>query len=188
MEDPPVHPRPQMPARPSTASAIRSPLDVLPVPAPRCVVASTWIWIASCLVPLLAIIYSVTRLDDVRAHIHATAVIEDPTATAESLDRVVNVTMWIALAALAVPAVVEIVLALLMVNRRNWARVLLLLVGLLGIPAAAIAFGALSDDAAASKNNLAIGIAVQALLVVVAIVLMFLPSANHWFRSRRSGR
>lgn len=160
-------------------------MDALPAPTPRSVIASTWIWITSCLVPLAAIIYSVTRLDQVRAHIHATAVAEDPAATAESLGRVVDVTMWVALGALAVPVVVEIVLAVLMVNRRNWARVLLLLIGLIGIPAAAIAFGALSDDAAASRNNLAIGIAAQALLVVVAIVLMFLPSANHWFASRR---
>jgi hypothetical protein len=188
MEDPSIQPRRAMPARPSTASSIRSPLDRLPVPAPRSVIASLWIWIISCLVPLVAIIYSVTRLDDVRAHLRATAMIEDPSATAESLDRVVNVTMWIALAALAVPVVVEIILAIVMANRRNWARVLLLLAGLLGIPAAAIAFGALSDDAAASKNNLAIGIAVQALLVVVAIVLMFVPSANHWFRTSRRAR
>jgi len=181
-------PRPEKPERPSTASGIRSPLDTPPPPTPRSVIASLWSWIASCLVPLAAIAYSITRLDDVRATLRATAVVESPDATAESLDEVVDVTIWIALAALAAPAVIVTILALLMVNRRNWARILLLLFGLISVPAAAIAFGALSDDAVASKNNLAIGIAVQALLVLIASVLMFLPSANLWFRTRRRPR
>lgn len=138
--------------------------------------------------PLAAIAYSVTRLDDVRANLRATAVMESPDATAASLDEVVDVTIWIALAALAAPAVIVIILALLMVNRRNWARILLLLVGLISVPSAAIAFGALSDDAMASKNNLTIGIGLQALLVLIASVLMFLPSANLWYRTRRRTR
>ena len=177
-----------MPVRPSTASGIRSPLDALPPPTPRSVLSSLWAWIAGCLVPLAAIAYSVTRLDDVRANLRATAVMESPDATAASLDEVVDVTIWIALAALAAPAVIVIILALLMVNRRNWARILLLLVGLISVPSAAIAFGALSDDAMASKNNLTIGIGLQALLVLIASVLMFLPSANLWYRTRRRTR
>jgi len=174
-----------MPVRPSTASQILSPLDNIPAPAPISVVVSMWAWIFSCVVPLLAIVYSLTRLDDVRTHLQGTALIETPDKTAESIDRVVTITVSIALVSLAVPIIFEIILAILMVNRRNWARMMLLLFGLIGIPAAAIAFGALSDDGAANKNNLTIGISVQALLVLFAIIVMFLPSANYWFRTRR---
>ena len=185
MGDPPAGPRPDKPVRPSTASAIRSPLDILPTPAPRSVLLSSWTWIASGLIPLLAIIYSFTKLDDVRAHLRATAVAETPTATEASLDRVVDVTVLTAIAALAAPIVVVIALAIVMVKRQNWARIMLLLIGLAAVPAAALAFEALSEDAPADVHNLTIGIAVQALVILAAVVLMFRPSANRWFRTRR---
>ena len=72
-----------------------------------------------------------------------------------------------------------------MVKRLNWARIALLVVGLVAVPASLIAVDALSDDAAVTNRNyVLIGIAVQALLVLVAIVLMYRPEANVWFRTK----
>lgn len=185
--EPAASPRAAPPARPSLSAGIRSPLEFVPLPTPRSVVVSLWMWMLSCVVPLIAIVYAVTRLDAVREHLRVAAVTQTPDATADSLDRVVSVTVLIALVALAVPAILTIILALLMVNQRNWARILLLLVGIAGIPAVGLASGALSDRGTDWQNNLAIGVLAQTILVLLAAVLMFLPSANRWFRDRMHG-
>ena len=145
-----------------------------------------WLWLASGLVPLLGLVYAITRFSDISEHLKTVARSAEPTASAETINRIASVTALIALLTLAVPVIVEIVLALLMVNGRGWARYLLIIIGFVGVPAAAIAFGALSDEGAQTKNNLEIGIGIQAVLIVTAIVLMFLPSANRWFRDIRS--
>ena len=135
--------------------------------------------------PLLAIILTLSRLTEVRAHLTATALSDTPDLTAASLTRIVTVTIWVAVAALVVPIIIEVVLALVMVNRGNWARFVLPPVGLLALPAAVIAFEALSDETALTNHsNMIIGISVQAALVLIATVLMFVPSAARWFRTR----
>ncbi len=134
---------------------------------------------------MIAITYAVSRLTDVRAHQRAIALIETPNATAVSLERAVTVTVWIAIASLALPIVLEVVFAILMVKRQNWARIALLVVGVVAVPVSLIAVDALSDDAAvANRSYVLIGIALQALLVLVAIVLMYRPDANVWFRTK----
>jgi hypothetical protein len=144
-----------------------------------------WAWLSSCLFPIIAITYALSRLADVKAHQRAIALVETPDATAVSLDRAVTVTVWIAIASLALPIVLEVVFAILMVKRLNWARIALLVVGLLAVPASLIAVDALSDDAAVTNRTyVLIGIAVQALLVLVAVVLMYRPEASVWFRTR----
>lgn len=177
-----------MPARPMTGSSIRFANERVPSPAPATVVTSMWAWIISCAVPLLAIIYSLVLITEIRAHLLATATEKDPTASVETLEKVVTITVWIALGVLIATVVLQIVLAVVMINRRGWARYPLLLVGLVGVPAAGVAFGALSDDAAASRGNLSIGISVQAIMVLAGAILMFLPTANYWFRTRGRSR
>lgn len=59
-----------------------------------------------------------------------------------------------------------VILALLMLARQNWARVLLTIVGVLALLPL-------------------LGTVVGPLVVLVAIVLHFLPPANAWFRARR---
>ncbi|MET0865935.1 MAG: hypothetical protein ABWZ98_16510, partial [Nakamurella sp.] len=165
----PSWPTTERPARPARTSHLRSPLEDLADPAPRSVRLSFWVWIASCLPPLLAIILTLSRLTEVRAHLTATALAETPDLTAASLARIVTVTIWVAIAALAVPIVIEVALALVMVNRGNWARFVLPVVGLLALPAAVIAFDALSDETALTNHsNMIIGISVQAALVLTA--------------------
>ena len=61
--------------------------------------------------------------------------------------------IWIAIASLALPIVLEVVFAILMVKRLNWARIALLVVGLVAVPASLIAVDALSDDAAVTNRN-----------------------------------
>lgn len=142
-------------------------------------------WLASCLFPMIAITYALSRLADVRAHQRAIALIETPDTTPVSLDRAVTVTIWIAIASLALPIALEVVFAILMVKRQNWARAALLVVGLLAVPASLIAVDALSDDAAVTNRSyVLIGIGLQALLVLAAVLLMYRPEANIWFRTK----
>jgi hypothetical protein len=144
-----------------------------------------WTWLASCLFPMIAITYAVSRLADVRAHQHAIALIETPDSTAESLDRAVNVAIWIAVASFVLPILLEAVFAVLMAKRQNWARIALLLVGLVAIAASVIAVDALSDDAAVTNRTyVLIGIGLQALLVLIAVGLMYRPEASVWFRTK----
>jgi hypothetical protein len=144
-----------------------------------------WFWLASCLFPIIAITYAVSRLADVRAHQRAIALIETPNSTAESLDRSVTVTIWIALASLVLPILLEAVFVVLMVKRNNWARIALLVVGLVAVAASVIAVDALSDDAAVTNRTyVLIGIGLQALLVAIAAVLMYRPEASIWFRTK----
>ena len=103
----PPLPGPAQPPRPPRASAIRSPLDSLPTPAPQSVRLALWAWLASCLFPMIAITYALPGSPDVRAHQRAIALIETPNATAVSLDRAVTVTVWIAIASLALPIVLR---------------------------------------------------------------------------------
>lgn len=66
---------------------------------------------------------------------------------------------------LAVLGVLLVVLALVMLARQNWARVLLTVLGVISL-------------------LLLLGTIIGPLVVLVAIVLQFLPPANKWFSSR----
>ncbi len=143
-----------------------------------------WLWLASGLIPVLGLVYALTRFSDISEHLKAAARAADPTASVETISRISSVTALTGLLALAVPVILQIMLALLMINRHGWPRYFLIIVGLVGVPAAAVAFGALSDESTQTQNNAEIGVAVQTVLVLLAIVLMFLPTANSWFRTK----
>lgn len=164
---------------------MRSPLDALPTPAPPSVRFSLGAWLASCIFPLIAVTYALSRMSDVRAHQRAIALAETPDSTATSLDRVVNVTVWIALAAMILPVIIEVVFAILMVKRVAWARIGLLAIGVLAVPASLIAVDALSDDQAVTNRTwVVVGVGIQALLALIGAILMYRREANVWFNTR----
>ena len=160
-------------------------MDALPTPAPQAVRFSLGAWLASCIFPLIAVTYAVSRMSDVRAHQRAIALAETPDSTATSLDRVVNVTVWIALAAMILPVIIEVVLAILMAKRLAWARIGLLIIGVLAVPASLIAVDALSDDQAVTNRTwVLVGVGIQALLALIGALLMYRREANVWFSTR----
>jgi hypothetical protein len=72
-----------------------------------------------------------------------------------------------------------------MAKRLNWARIALVVVGLVAVAASVVAVDALSDDAAFTNRTwVLVGIGLQALLVLFAAVLMYRPEANIWFRTK----
>jgi hypothetical protein len=178
----PVPTRPAAPERPPLSVPVPSPLEGLVGPAPGSLVASWRLWIASFLVGALVTGYVISQRAELLLKIEDAVRADDPAITAESLDRVVSVTLYAALGGVLLIVVVEAILAGLMRRRHNWARVLLTLVGLLSLPGFYVAQDLLSTDAPLHRNYVQLGLALQGLLTLAAIVVMFAPSANAWFR------
>jgi uncharacterized membrane protein YcjF (UPF0283 family) len=155
---------------------------------PRALARSMGWWIASWIVGAVVTGYVITRRDELLLEIEQAAQADQPTITAESLDRVVNVSLYAALGGVLLIMVIEVILALVMRRRHNWARVLLALVGLLSLPAFFVAQELLATDAPLQSNYVQLGFAVQSLLVLLAVVTMFAPSANAWLRLRHGAR
>ncbi len=144
-----------------------------------------WLWLASGIIPVLGLVSALTRFTDIREHLREAARTADAGASAEAISRAASLTAAAALLGLAVPVIAQIILALLMVNGRGWARYLLIIVALIQLPIAVLAFGALSDQSGQMQNYLEVAIGLLAFVVLVAIVLMFLPGSRRWFAGRR---
>jgi hypothetical protein len=146
------------------------------------------LWVASWIVGALVTGYVISQRDELSLEIERAVSTDDPTITAESLDRVVMVSLYAALGGVLLIMLVEAILALVMRRRHNWARVLLALVGLLSLPGFYVAQELLSVDAPLQRNYVQLGLALQGLLTLVAVVVMFAPSANAWFRLHQRAR
>jgi hypothetical protein len=181
-------PRPAAPQRPALSVPVPSPLEGLIGPMPRALSRSLGLWVASWIVGAVVTGYVIAKRDELLLEIETAVRTDQPTITAESLDRVVNVSLYAALGGVLLIMVVEAVLALVMRRRHNWARLLLALVGLLSLPAFFVAQELLAVDVPLRSNYVQLGFAVQGLLVLVAVVTMFAPSANAWFRLHHRGR
>jgi hypothetical protein len=171
--DPRIDPIPARPGYPVTG-----PPGPFPPPGPPKVVRwSYWLWMASFTVGLLAIGYSVSRFDQLHTLLADKVRAQRPEIGTELLNRVVDMTLAIGLGGATGIIVVQLLLAVLMRTRRNWARVLLATVAVLGL--LTMAFSLVTIDERAQW-----ALPLQALLVVASTVLMFLPAANAWFRRR----
>jgi hypothetical protein len=170
------------PPRPALSVTVPSPLDSLASPPPRTVAVSFLLWLASLIVGFAVAGYAYTQLDDLRPELRAAILAEDPTITAESLDQVVNASLYVALGTLLAFIVVEALLAATMHRGRNWARILLAALGLVSVPTLIIVRGVLSLGQPITEDYVLVGLALQELLMLSAVVAMFLPSANVWFR------
>jgi hypothetical protein len=185
---PPERPVRSAPARPPLSVPVPSPLEGLVGPVPGVVAASLKLWVASFIVGALVTGYVIAQRDELLLEIELAVRTDDPTITAESLDRVVTVSFYAALGGVLLIMIVEAILALVMRRRHNWARVLLGLVGVLSLPGFYVAQELLSTGAALRRNYVQLGLALQGLLTLAAVVVMFAPSANGWFRVHHRAR
>jgi hypothetical protein len=171
-----------MPSRPSRWDDIPSPLGERML-TPSSVRVAVWLWIVSGLIAAATIGYAMLRLDELRTALRADVLARDPNLSAGSLDRAVLVLTVGSILLIAVPALLEIVLSLVMSRGRNWARILLAIVGVLSLPAVIIGGGTLAGPGPILTNYIQLGAIAMLGFTVVALVTMFLPSANAWFRS-----
>lgn len=147
----------------------------LRAPRPREVEISFWLWIATF---VLGVIGFITLYSRIRAELIAQALAQNPAADQSTIESAAMSGFAVGIVLGLLFAVAELVFVFLMRGGRNWARIVLAVFGGLGV-----LFGLFSlavNPAAGSITGL-----LQLLLLIGAIVAMFLPAANAWFRPRR---
>ncbi|MGH9269707.1 MAG: hypothetical protein ACRDZ2_00355, partial [Ilumatobacteraceae bacterium] len=177
-------PRPEPPARPGKESALASPLVEFETPRPPWLNVSVGVWILSCVVGFLIIGYFVYRLDGVRTLLETAMLEEDPAVDASALNRAVDATIAIAIGLMAVLVAIKLWLTIVMAARRNWARVLLTIVSIVGVPVPAISATLLTVGTVEDRAWMLSAIIAQEALVLIGLVTMYLPAPNSWFRHR----
>ena len=160
-------------------------MEAVGSPAPPSVTRSFGLWVTSVVVCIAVAGYAYTKLEEFRPGLREAILAQDPTITTESLDRVVAVSQFVAIGAIVLFALLELVFASLMRRGRHWARILLATVGLISLPTFVIVRGLLALDRALLTDYVLLGLGLYVLLMLAAVVTMFLPPANEWFRSVR---
>jgi hypothetical protein len=134
---------------------------------PKEVEISFWLWIAVLVIGLVSggIAYSQIRIHQIQT---------------EAIDRATTTALVVGLVIGLLVVAAEFVLVFLMRAGRNWARIVLAVLGGL-----AVLFGLIGLAVTAGARSVT-GV-LHLLLLIGAIVTMFLPAANAWFRSHRPG-
>ena len=164
------------PARPDPQVA-PPPGRMPPLPPPSPVRLSSWAWLAGAAVGLLALAYSMSQLDELHRRLADSVRTQRPGIESELLDRAVGITIYVGLGGAIALILAQLLLAVLMLTGRNWARVLLVLVAVLGLAWTVFSLVTMVELVRAA-------LPLQALIASVATVLMFQPGANSWFRRR----
>ena len=172
------------PPRPGKESAIPSPLVEFETPRPRSLNLSVGLWLVSCFVGVVIVGYFLYRLDGVRSLLETAMREEDPAVNEQSLRRAIDATVIISLGLMSMVLALKLWLTIVMAARRNWARVLLLIVAIVGLPMPATGATLLTVGTVEERTWLLVAIIAQEVLVVIGVVTMFLPAANSWFRHR----
>jgi len=94
---------------------------------------------------------------------------------------------WFAPAVASFTLLVVVAIALLILNGRNWARWLFAILFVVGIPTMIAVIGQLSTWLH-DRPARAILLLMQSLAQVVALILLYLPEANAWFRAVKVAR
>jgi len=147
-------------------------------PRPKEVEISFWLWIATVVLGLVSVLVTYPQIDRIRADAINEALAQDPTLDRSLIESVTTGALVAGIVIGLLIVVAELVFVFLMRGGRNWARIVLAVLGGLGV-----LFG-LIGLAGATGSMLAIAVP-QLLLLIGAIVAMFLPAANAWFRPRQ---
>ena len=170
------------PYEPSPAAITTSPHGTEPSePAPRCVRLSVRLYLLS------VILYLISNLHLGATPATTTVVVSLPAASATAFDPPPQIFDWIPLAILitlflGVPGW----LLIKILKRRNWARVSLTVIS--GVTLSLVGFVFFGPfgvrDAGLTLGSVLVvgGTTVE----IVALVLLYLPRANEWFRAARS--
>jgi len=149
------------------------PVEPAPIPPrPRTVTVATVLWLAAVAIGAAGIVLTLTDLDQVRAAVLADVTGQLPNELPATRDRVATAVLTVLIAGGAVILVLQLGFTLAMRSRRGWARIALVLVGLMGLGHALIAAGA-------AAQPLLVGLPSAA--AIAGAVTMFLPRSNMWF-------
>lgn len=168
-------PAPPLPPHPEGAATS-------PGSRPKEVDISFWLWVASFVIGLFGLVYFVGEFDTIRD----TALEEARKAALrggrpideQQIGAIINASLIVGVVIGVVLCAVQLLFAFLMRKGRNWARIVLAVIGGLSILSG---FFSLTDVSGELPLNL-LGL----LIVAGAVGTMFLPGANPWFRRRPS--
>ncbi|MGH3829001.1 MAG: hypothetical protein ACRDRS_00900 [Pseudonocardiaceae bacterium] len=156
---------------PGGYSAEQAPLRAL---RPREVEISFWLWIATF---VLGVVEGVAAYSQIRAEAISRVLAQNPAADQSTIESAATTALIVGVVLGLLVVFAEIVFVFLMRGGRYWARIVLAVLGGLGV-----LFGLLGlavNPGAESVTGL-----LQLLLLIGALVTMFLPAANAWFRLR----
>ncbi|MGH3854306.1 MAG: hypothetical protein ACRDR6_12600 [Pseudonocardiaceae bacterium] len=157
---------------PGGYSAGQAPLRA---PRPREVEISFWLWIATFVLGVVGAITMYSQINQIRAEAISRVLAQNPAADQSTIESATTTALVVGVVLGLLVVVAEIVFVFLMRGGRNWARIVLAVFGGLGV-----LFGLLGlavNSGAGSVTGL-----LQLLLLIGALVTMFLPAANVWFR------
>lgn len=153
-------------------------------PRPKEVELSFWLWVTSFVIGLIGLSLFVGQYDTIRdtalEEARREAQRQGGSLDIAQIETVTTVFLVIGVIIGLVFSLVQLLLAFFMRKGRNWARIVLAVIG--GI---SLLFGLLSLTGIAGGQ---LALTVVSLIVLIgAIVTMFLPGANPWFRPRPTG-
>lgn len=151
---------------------------------PKEVDLSFWLWVSSFVLGLVGLLLFVGEFDAIRA----TAVEEarrqaqlDGTVLDEAqLENIIGIGLIAAVVIGLLVSAVQLLLAVFMRRGRNWARIILAVLG--GLSVLSGLYSLTTESGAQTALTV-----VSLLVVLGAVVTMFLPAAAPWFRSRAVG-
>jgi hypothetical protein len=169
--------RPGPPPRPPVTSSLPPPAPRVAPRRPGAVRLSAWCWGASVLAGCVALGAAALDLAGIRQRLQDAGAAADPSASADLLRSGADTTVAGVLVGIAALVVLTVVCLLLFLRRARWRG------GLVTLGVLTIGVDVLAQDLLAGGPEVDRGAAlVQAGLVVLAVVLLFLPASRAWAR------
>jgi uncharacterized membrane protein len=146
---------------------------------PKEVEISFWLWISTIVLGLVGSVPIFFQFDQLRAQAINQTLANDPTLDRSTIESVTTGALVAGAVIGLLLVVAQLLFVFLMRGGRNWARIVLAVLGGLVVLFGLIGF-------AGTTGAMGAGSLLQLLLLIGAIVTMFLPAANAWFRPRRA--
>ena len=180
---PPPSAPPAPPPRPGLSYSAPAPIVAIP-PAPRSIRNARNLWLVGFVAGLAVLVGSFLTRDSHLERLRAVVEQMAPGGDAEAVTTATGVVFWGSLAAVLLVILLEAAMLGVVMARHGWARWALipLLAGHVVVLLVAAAF-LVPDGDAGSYVVLLWGL--QLLLSLVGLVLLFIPSASAWLKSRR---
>lgn len=146
-------------------------------PRPKEVDLSFWLWVTSFVLGLVGLVFFVGEFDTIRDTAMEEARRQGGAIDEAQLDSITTTALVVGVIFSGLVSAVQLLLAFFMRKGRNWARIVLAVIGGLGVLSG---FFSLTAE---SGGQLALTV-VSLIILIGAIVTMFLPGASPWFRPR----
>ncbi|HEY6424142.1 MAG TPA: hypothetical protein VIY28_13020 [Pseudonocardiaceae bacterium] len=150
-------------------------------PRPKEVEISFWLWIGTFVLGLVGGALQYPRFDQIRTETINRALAQNPTLDRSSFESIFTGALVVGAVIGLTFFVAEVVFVFLMRGGRNWARIVMAVLGGLSV-----LFGLIGLAGGTAGTSVVTGL-LQLLLLIGAIVTMFLPPANAWFSPRQPG-